>query len=260
MIRMFKRLYIPRRGAEVAESECRASLRSLRLCENMKLYSMAATIVGASVLSGCASKVPFEPDAKGDFHGVDPVAVTEAFDASVGQEFELLESVVFKFFTKGFTGLGYFLVDPENEAYALTCMTPTGVSIFGLKGEGETVEALFVPPQMEKHKDKIFAAIGEDLRRIYLGWVPPEQASVKQKKDRLIFKDNGTEWIFSGQQRLLTEKRFSPGWRTHAIVRYFDYEEIDGKLYPQGVVLYNKRFHYRMIFHVKEIYPTQVSE
>ena len=210
-------------------------------------------------LAGC-STIPFEPDAKGDFRNMEPKQVVSDFDSAVGQEFELLESVVFKFFTKGFTGLGYFSVEPENEEYGLTCMTPMGVSIFGLQGQGLDVEPLFVPPQMEKHKDEIVDAIGADLRRVYLNWTPPEDAEVKQKNDRFIFEQDGVKWVFSGEQQLLTEKRFSPGWRTHAVVNYFNYEEVDGKLYPMGVVLHNKRFHYRMIFHVKEIYPPQVSE
>lgn len=210
-------------------------------------------------LAGC-STLPFEPEPKGDFQGLESGEVVADFAEQVGTEFELLESVVFKFFTKGFTGLGYLSVEPTEEAYALTCMTPTGVSIFGLQGKGEAVEPLFVPPQMEKHQDKIFSAIGADLRRVYLDWTPPQGADVKVKKDRMIFRTDDAEWIFSGRNRRLTEKRFSSGWKTDAVVRYFDYEEVNGKLYPMGVVLYNKRFHYRMIFHVKEIYPPQDSE
>ncbi|MDF7823382.1 hypothetical protein P4B35_05110 [Pontiellaceae bacterium B12227] len=210
-------------------------------------------------LVGC-STIPFEADPKGDFRGLESDAVLADFSAKVGTEFELLESVVFKFFTKGFTGLGYLSVNPAEESYALSCMTPTGVSIFGLQGRGEDVEPLFVPPQMEKHQDKIFAAIGADLRRVYLDWLPPADAEVKVKKDRMIFKADGSEWIFSGLNRRLTEKRFSRGWKTDAIATYYNYEELDGKLYPKGVVLYNKRFHYRIIFHVKEIYSLQDSE
>ncbi|WP_136077739.1 hypothetical protein [Pontiella desulfatans] len=209
-------------------------------------------------LTGCAT-VPFEAAPKGDFREAEPSGVVETFGAAVAQEFELLESVVFRFFTQGFTGLGYLSIEPANEAYALSCMTPAGISLFGLQGKGEVVEPLFVPPQMEKHQDKIFAAIGQDLRRIYLNWVPPENAAVKHRKRSMVFvhKADGEtiEWVFSGQRQRLTEKRFARGWRTDAVVRYYDYEEHGGKLYPMGVVLYNKRFHYRMVFRVKEIYP-----
>ncbi|MDH3982159.1 MAG: hypothetical protein OES84_04580 [Kiritimatiellaceae bacterium] len=236
--------------------------KAARSAKVLKLISSCAfrSSVGLFLLfvTGC-STIPFEPEPKGDFRGLEPSAVVEEFGASVGQDFELLESMVFKFFTKGFTGLGYLSIDPQNEAYTLSCMTPTGVSIFGLRGQGDAVEPLFVPPPMEKHQDKIFNAIGQDLRRIYLDWVPPDEAKVKHKKDRMVFEHESVEWTFSGIRRLLTEKRFSRGWKTDAVVRYFDYEDVNGKLYPMGVILYNKRFHYRMIFRVKEIYPAQTS-
>lgn len=233
------------------------SLRILRKVVVMHFRLSAGFFI--LFIAGCSTN-PFEPEPKGDFDGLEPDAVVAEFGALVGTEFELLESVVFKFFMKGFTGLGYLSIEPETEAYALTCMTPMGVSIFGLKGEGETVEPLFVPPQMEKHQDKIFAAIGTDLRRIYLNWLPPADAKVTVKKDRMIFESGDVEWIFSGASRNLTEKRFYSGWKADAIATYYHYEEMNGKLFPTGVVLYNKRFHYKIIFRVKEVYPPQASE
>ncbi len=212
------------------------------------------------MLTGCTT-VPFESEPKADFRGVDAAAVVEDFDAAVGQRFELLQSVVFDFFGKGFTGLGYLSVDPDSDAYMLSCMTPAGISLFELKGTGNDVEALFIPPQLEKHGDRIAESMGRDLRRIYFGWVPPEEAMVKHKRNQLVFKSkqNGetVEYTFSGARHLLTEKHFSSGWKTRCIVRYYDYEEMDGRLYPKGIILYNKEFHYRMVLRLKALYPMQ---
>jgi hypothetical protein len=55
-------------------------------------------------------------------------------------------------------------------------------------------------------------------------------------------------------------KRFSKGWKTRCIVRYYDYEEIEGRLYPKGIILYNKQFHYRMVLRLKTLYPMQDNE
>ena len=209
------------------------------------------------LLAGCAT-VPFETEPKADFQGLEPAAVVENFDAAVGQQFELLESVVFKFFGKEITGLGALAIDPSIPSYALTCMTPTGITVFGVRGTGDEVEALFVPPPMEKHREHFAEAVGRDLRRIYFGWTPPADADVKHKKHRMVFtekRDGETvEYTFSGPRKRLTEKRFSKGWKTRCTVRYFEYEEVDGKLYPQGIILHNKQFHYRMILRVKEVY------
>ena len=182
----------------------------------------------------------------------------EEFDGAVGQQFELLESVVFKFFGKEITGLGALAIDPSNTSYALTCMTPTGITVFDVRGMGDEVEALFVPPPMEKHREHFAEAVGRDLRRIYLGWTPPAGADMKHKRHRMVFTekraDETVEYTFSGSRKLLTEKRFSKGWKTRCTVRYFEYEEVGGKLYPTGIILHNKRFHYRMILRVKEVY------
>lgn len=212
------------------------------------------------LLAGCAT-VPFEPEPEADFRDVDPVAVVENFDAAVGQRFELLQSVVFSYFGKGFTGLGYLSIDPDADAYALSCMTPAGISLFELKGEGNEAEALYMPPQLEKHGDRIADSMGRDLRRIYFGWTPPEGADVKHKRNQLVFRskqgDETVEYTFAGSRRLLTEKRFSKGWKTRCMVRYYDYEEIEGRLYPKGIILYNKQFHYRMVLRLKTLYPLQ---
>ncbi|MEN7972732.1 MAG: hypothetical protein ABFR47_02735 [Verrucomicrobiota bacterium] len=218
------------------------------------------SFLGLLLLTGCAT-VPFEPEPKADLRGVDAGEVVSGFDAAVGQRFELLQSVVFSFFGKGFTGLGYLSIDPESDAYALSCMTPAGITLFELRGEGDNVDALFMPPQLEKHGDHIARSMGRDLKRIYFGWSPPDGAKVKRRKSRLVFKskqDGETvKHLYSGSRHLLTEKRFSKGWRTRCVVRYYDYEEIDGRLYPRGIILYNKQFHYRMVLRLKTVYPVQ---
>lgn len=226
-----------------------------RICSRLLRSSVGIICM---LFAGCAT-VPFETEPKADFRGVEPAAVIEKFEAAVGRRFELLQSVVFSFFGKGFTGLGYLSVDPDTDTYALSCMTPAGISLFEIKGKGDEVEVLFLPPQLEKHRDRIAESMGLDLRRIYFDWSPPKEADVKHKRNQLVFKskqDGETvEYIFSGTRHLLTEKRFSQGWKTRCIVRYYDYEELDGMLYPRGIILYNKQFHYRMILRLKTVYP-----
>jgi len=219
--------------------------------------------VASLLFAGCAT-VPFKMDPQAAFQDTEPRIVVDEFEKSVGQSFELLESVVFSFFGKEFTSLGYLSINPDDQSYALSCMTPAGIKLFELKGSGDQVEALFVPPPMEKNRKQFAAAVGQDLRRIYFDCVPSSGAEVKEKKYRMVFKqktaDETVEYTFSGTRRLLTEKRFSKGWKTLSIVRYFDYKEFDGKLYPEGIILYNKTFHYRMVLRVKEVYPARAQE
>lgn len=209
------------------------------------------------LLAGCAT-VPFEAEPKADFRAVDPPALLKAFDDSVAQHFELLESVVFEFFGKELTGMGYLAVNGDDGSYALSCMNPAGIKIFEFRGIGDRVETLFVPPQFGEFGGQLAESVAQDIRRIYFDWTPPPHAKLKQKKNRLVFTDKTDagkiEYVYAGPQRMLVEKKFSKGWKTACRVRYYDYREVDGKQYPHGIVLQNRKYHYRLVLRVKSVH------
>jgi hypothetical protein len=208
------------------------------------------------LMAGC-STIPFEPPPKADYRSVDPQGVVDGFDQSVAHDFELLESVVFRFFGKEMTGMGYLAVDAGKDSFALSCMTPAGIKLFEFKGVGDEVETLFVPPQLDKHQGRFAESVAQDIRRIYLGWTPSENAALKRGKHRLRYRekigDVQVEHVFEGPEHTLARKEFSKGWRTQTVIRYFDYREVDGKLYPYGIVLENKRYRYRLILRIKSV-------
>jgi hypothetical protein len=209
------------------------------------------------LVAGCAT-VPFEAEPKADLSSADPPEMLKAFDESVAQNFELLESVVFNFFGKDMTGMGYLSVNADDESYALSCMNPAGIKMFEFRGIGDEVETLFVPPQLEKHKERFAESVAQDIRRIYFDWIPSENAEMKRKSDKLVFTEkteNGdVEYVYAGPKQTLVEKKFSKGWKTHCRVRYFDYKEVEGKKYPYGIVLENRKYHYRLVLRVKSVH------
>lgn len=212
------------------------------------------------LLAGCAT-VPFDTEPKADFRQVEPAAMLAAFELGVVQDFEAVESVVFEFFGKELTGLGCISIHPEEEAYALTCMNPAGIKLFEFRGVGTKVETLFMPPQLEKVKGRFAESVAQDIRRIYLGWTPSEDAELKRKKNRLLFTDRidgiKEEYTYAGPRRVLVRKRFSKGWKTQCLIHYFEYENVGEKFYPCGIVLHNRKYHYRLILRMKQLYPTQ---
>ncbi len=208
------------------------------------------------LLAGCAS-IPFETPPKADYRDVDPQEVVTEFDRAVAQDFELLESVVFHFFGKQMTGMGYLAVDAGKQSFMLSCMTPAGIKLFEFKGVGDKVETLFMPPQLEKVQAHFSESVAQDIRRIYLGWTPSENAKLKHKQHSLVYREKvgglKVEYVFEGPQHTLARKVYSRGWRTQSVIHYFNYEEVDGQLYPFGVVLENKRFHYRLVLRIKSV-------
>jgi len=209
------------------------------------------------LVAGCAT-VPFEAEPKADFRAVDPPAMLKAFDDSVAKNFELLESVVFSIFGKELTGMGYLAVNADDRSYALSCMNPAGIKIFEFRGVDDRVETLFVPPQLGEREVQFAEAVAQDIRRIYFDWVPPDNAELKRKKDKLVFTEKTesgkVEYIYAGPQRTLVEKKFSKGWKTACRVRYFDYREVNGKQYPYGIVLQNRKYHYRLVLRIKSVH------
>jgi len=225
----------------------------------MKKINAFGVLCGMLFLfAGCTS-IPFKVEPDADFRGLDSAVITKQFDQQIGKEFEQLQSVVFRFFGKGFTGMGYLSVEPDSDAFALSCMTPTGMTLFSIKGQGPEIISVFLPPQLEKHGDKMTQSLGKDMQRIYLNWVPPADANVKKRKHYFEYTfEQGEETVkyrYAGSQHLLVEKCFSKGWWTQCVVRYYEYKKFNGKLYPTGIILHNKKFHYKMILRLKKVYP-----
>ncbi len=220
-------------------------------------------MLALSCLVGCTT-IPFDPEPQADFRDADPQVVVDAFSAAVGTRYEMLESVVVCFFGQEIAGMGYLLIDAETDAYALACMSPSGMKIMEFKAKGDDLDMLFMMPQLEKHGQRAAESISADIRRINFGWTPDESALPRIKRHQIQFterSDQGrVEYTYSGADGVLTRKRFRGRWRTSCDIRYFDYRNIGGKLYPHGVLVHNKKLHYKLIIRVKSVLPTAEAE
>ena len=209
------------------------------------------------LLTGCAS-IPFKtvpPTAPGtnSFE-----TVRSAFARTQDPSYEALQSVVFQLFGRKMTGLGYFSVDAETSAFALSCMTPMGMKLFDIQGQGDAVEAVFALPQFGQ-KENLARAVGLDLKRTYFDNIPSGKAEVRRKKHRLVFverqADGRTEYDFGGPEQFLLEKRVYAGRKMVCRIRYYEYEPQDEFFYPHGIVLENRKYHYQLILRLKSVYP-----
>lgn len=221
----------------------------------------APWVVGAHLgfillmVAGCAT-VPFESAPRTAPGAASPDEVRAAFSRTQKPSYEALQSVVFQVFGRKMTGLGYLSIDTSADAFALACMTPMGMKLFEVQGRGDEVEALFALPQFGEKTD-LAQAVGEDLRRAYFDNLPGDDADVRRRRHRLTYTQRRaagrTEYDFGGPRQLLLEKRFYRGRKRVARVRYFDYREHEGYLFPHGLVVDNRAYHYRLILRLKSL-------
>lgn len=214
-----------------------------------------ALLLGALLLTGCAT-LPFRETAPVVMDAVDPRRMLEQYREQLPERFQLLTSVVFAYRWRSFAGIGMVECDRGTGAFRIVCLNPLGVKLFELSGDAQTTEAHFVMPQLMEQGGDFATTVGNDLRRIYFGVVPSAQASVSRKKYALVFREpagSGTlEYVFAGAGEDLVEKRYYEEgdlvWR----VSYYEYREISGKRYPQGIILTNHHHGYRLTVRMKE--------
>ena len=211
-------------------------------------------------LTGC-STVPFKPVAQTDMSAVSAEQVREQFIRTQNPRYEALQSVVFELFGRQLTGLGYLAVDEPAETFALSCMTPMGMKLFDIQGQGDQVETTFALAQLGK-REALAAAVGSDLQRTWFNNIPAAEDMVSRDTYRLTFvqerADGRTEYDFGGPDHMMLEKRIYAERKLVCRIRYYDYAvEQDGFSYPHGIVLQNRVYHYRLILRLKAIYPTR---
>ncbi len=218
-------------------------------------------LLSAFVFAGCTS-VPFKtvPQIAPGTNSAETVRA--AFACTQDSNYEALQSVVFQMFGRKMTGLGYFSVDTETSTFALSCMTPMGMKLFDIQGQGDAVKAVFALPQFGQ-KENLARAVGLDLKRTYFNNIPSESAEIRREKHRFIFvqrqADGRTEYDFGGPEQFLLEKRFYEGRKLVCRIRYYEYEPQDGFFYPRGIVLDNRKYHYRLILRLKSVYPASAK-
>jgi hypothetical protein len=156
-----------------------------------------------------------------------------------------------------FVALGYTSVDIENKVFAVPGLNPAGIKLFDLAGNDTGVETKFMLPEFSS-KGVFAKAVAEAVRKIYFDRVPPPSAKIIKKKNQLIFQelipDGMVEYIFTGSDNLLTEKRYYRSGRRFSSIFYYEYLRDDSKLYPQGIVFKHHQYHYQLTLHLKQIW------
>ncbi len=213
-------------------------------------------IVGFILVTGCAS-VPFRETPLVSLESAAPHNVLENFQASVPENFQVLNSVVFEYNWRKFLGIGSVEIDRRDNQFKLVCLNPMGVKLFELSGDRNAIVTHYALDALMQYGD-LPTAVGNDIRRIYFDVVPSASAQVSQGKYTISFRQPAgagyMEYVFAGKDRDLIEKSYYENddllWR----VSYYEYRQQNGKHYPQGIVLVNYQYGYQLTVRQKELY------
>jgi len=209
-----------------------------------------------SLLAGCAH-APFKEAEQVSYRAVEPSAVLESFRQRLPDSFQMLNSVVFEYSINSFMAIGFVDVDRKGQTFKVACLNPMGVQLFELSGDRNGIVPHNVLPVLMEYGD-LPTAVGSDIRRIYFGLLPSAGARAVMGKNSVRFRqpyqDGILEFEFAGQGQELVRKTYledgKPVWR----VSYYEYMEKNGKSYPQGIVMRQFRYGYRLVVRQKELY------
>jgi len=217
-----------------------------------------AAVILLLAACGC-SGVPFKEAPRVPLAKTDPSMVCDAFREKTPGKFSLLASIMFEFnLLRRMAALGTIEADAGARKFTAAVFNPVGVKLFELASAGDVVETRYVIGALAGKGD-LAGAVGGDIARVYFDLVPSPGAKVKTTKYRAIFEEKSGSGrlrrIFSGSPGLLSVKEYRERgdlvWR----IRYYQYREVGGKLFPGGVVLDNFKYGYRLVVKLKEVYP-----
>ena len=208
------------------------------------------------VLVSSCSQAPFHSDPLVPLDAVHPAMAVKRFSAAIPETFQLLNSIIFNYHGRQFSGIGYIGVQQKGQAFTVVCMNQMGVKLFEISGKGDAISANFIIDEFKK-KGNVAAAVGNDIRHIYFDLVPSPDAAMQKRRSEISFREpfgHGVmEFVFAGRMCALTRKIYYEGGSAVYRISYYEYQYDNGRLYPGGIVLENFKYGYSLIARLKEI-------
>lgn len=222
-------------------------------CTGCRSFLAAAGLAAA----GCAA-IPFQTPTYVPLQGQTPTDVRAGWERLVPRRYQLDHAVVFRFRGRDLAAVGAVDVDQDRDTFAVACLSHTGVKLFEVAGQGEDIRSNFALPMFTERGDYA-RAVGADIRQAYFGLVPPTNAAVSVRSDRMIFAEERAggrvEYEFGGPDLLLVEKRCYEDGALVYRVGYYEYRRQGGKAWPGGIYLRNRRYGYSLAVRLTRIHP-----
>lgn len=210
-------------------------------------------------LTCCASdSIPFQKIALVPVELCDPADVRQQFAGSLPSEFQLVTTIEFMYKRRSIpSAIGYIDADIKNKSFAVVGINPIGgCTLFELSMEKDRVDCKFAIEEFTRHGD--FAnAVADNIKKAYFDCIPSADANVVKKKHTIIFRQmevSGTmEYVFAGADKVLIEKNYYEKNRKLWSVFYYEYQKVNEKLYPSGIIIKHYQYEYNLVVRLLEI-------
>lgn len=221
-----------------------------------KLYlPLLALFIG--LLAAC-STVPFEPTRLTALPAATAAELTRGQWSSGNGILLVRQSAVFELHGMKVPVAALMKLDLAQKEARLVGMNEMGVKLYDISVDREKSEAHFLMPELARYP-KFAEAVGTSVRRIFLEPLPSPDDSLEAESNRyLLTRKSGGDtvrFVFGGEQAQLLEKSSSGksgSWR----VRYYQYQEQQGILFPGGIVLDDDQAGYRLTLWTESVEPS----
>jgi len=220
----------------------------------MRKVFLIYSIFCVLLVSGCA-QLPIKTISQEDTS-----TLLNDFQGRIGEKYEILSSVAFKYRFFMVSSLGLTSIDLPKDYLAVAGVTPVGITLFKIVEEKGKVVKSFVIPEIAKRGD-VTKAVSGSIRDIYFDLIPNSLISMVSQGDRIYLKtsiqnDLQNEYVFSLNERTLLEKRLYKNGKLFWSIFYSNwFADSSGKIHPRNIRFLHRQYGYQLIINEKEVKP-----
>lgn len=206
----------------------------------------------------CCTSIPFQKTALVPVELFDPAEVRQHFAGSLPSAFQLVNTIEFMYKRHSIpSAIGYIDADIKNKSFTVAGINPIGgYTLFELSMEQDRVDCRFAIEEFARHGD-FASAVADNIKKAYFDRIPAANANIVKKKHTIIFRQpeiSGTmEHVFAGADKVLIEKNYYENNRKVWSVFYYEYQKVNEKLYPAGIIIKHYQYKYNVVIRILEI-------
>jgi Protein of unknown function (DUF3261) len=194
----------------------------------------------------------------------DASRVPLAYEKTLPTSFKAQQTLVFEFKphwwwpTVRMTALGYAAVNRKTGDYAVVCLSPLGMKLFDVAcSNGVTATRMMIPAS--GNQAAAGKAISDDIGNLYFNLIPTPDATVKQKRNSLVFRGACSEHEFNRLTGQLVRKEV---WtdQSRSTLTFGDTRQENGYFFPGSMTLVNHHYGYRLTIRTVKLESLEISD